>query len=70
MTLERDPNEGRTYGTRINDVLHATRRREGLGTIVAVVVLSALIIVGLSYVIDSPPADPNTETPPATYRAQ
>ena len=68
MSQERNRRDMRT---RINEVLHATRRREGVGTIVAVVVISALIIAGLSYVLEAPaPTDVSPKAPPATYRAQ
>ena len=70
MTLQRDPDDTRDYRARIKSAWRATRRREGLATILAVVGISALIIVGLSYVFELPPAtgvDP--ATPPVTYRA-
>jgi hypothetical protein len=65
MRLQRNTN------ARLGNVWQATRRREGLGTILAVVVISALIIAGLSYVIEPPaPTGVEPSTPPATYRAQ
>jgi hypothetical protein len=70
MTLDRVSHGMRAYGTQARDVWHATRRREGLGTIVAVVVISALLIVGLSYVLEAPTSNEGSATPPATYRAQ
>ena len=71
MTLQRDLREQRDYTIRVGDGWRAARRREGLGTIVAVVVISALLIVGLSYVLEPPaPADNTPETPLATNRTQ
>jgi hypothetical protein len=71
MSQERDSRDIGAYTARVSEVWDATRRREGLGTIVAVVVLSALIIAGLSYVLESPvPTDAGPAAPPATYRAQ
>ena len=68
MTLQRDP---RDYAARAGNVWRATRRSEGLGTMVAVVVISALLIVGLSYVMEPPqPAGDAPQAPPVTYRAQ
>ena len=68
MTLQRDPRE---YAARVGNVWRATRRSEGLGTMVAVVVISALLIVGLSFVMEPPqPTGNEPQTPPATYRAQ
>jgi hypothetical protein len=70
MTVQHDPNTGR--GDRgLHGLYRATRRREGLGTMLAVVVISGLVIAGLSLVIDPPPSTGTTpQTPPATYRAQ
>ena len=72
MKLQRDSDANHNSGDRVGEVMRATRRREGLGIILTVIVVSCLLIVGLSYVMDPPPAtgvDPET-TPPATYRAQ
>jgi hypothetical protein len=55
MTLQRVVDDGRTYGARMSEIWYAMRSREGLPTIVAVVVISALLIIGLSYVFEAPP---------------
>ena len=71
MTLQHDANTTQDYAARVGNVVRATRQREGLGTILAVVVISTLIIVGLSYVMEPPsPTGIEPSTPPATYRAQ
>jgi hypothetical protein len=71
MTLQRDPDDTRNWGARIGDVWRAAREREGIGIIVAVVVISALLIAGLSLVLEPPGhTGKPPKTPPATYRAQ
>jgi hypothetical protein len=71
MTLQGDLRAPRDYAAYVGNIWRAARRREGLGTIVAVVVISALLIVGLSYVLEQPsPTDNAPETPPAADRTQ
>jgi hypothetical protein len=71
MTRQHDPGNIPWASERIADVWRRTRRQEGMGTIVAVVVIAALVIMALSYIVEpAPQTDSPATTPPATYRAQ
>jgi hypothetical protein len=71
MTRQHDPGDVPRASDRLANVWRRTRRQEGMGTVVAVVVIAALVIVALSYILEPPPqSDSPAPTPPATYRAQ